>query len=229
MNSSTDREGIAAQEEPQWHAEFLSRVLPTVRRVAGIRFRRWRAFDREDAIAHAIAAALVAYLRLRARGKNPASFPCQLADFAIRHVHSGRRIGCRDNSRDVASLQCQRKGLFSVQPLSDLASDWQSLLLVDRGGSSPAEIASLRIDFGAWLQQLSPRNRIIANCLAAGDRTTDVARRFRLSPSRISQLRREFAQSWFAFRDADKAADAGSPERHSGLCDSPATDNSTLY
>jgi hypothetical protein len=36
--------------------------------------------------------------------------------------------------------------------------------------------------------------------LAAGERTTDVARRFGVSLARISQLRRELERSWLAFQ-----------------------------
>ena len=39
----------------------------------------------------------------------------------------------------------------------------------------------------------------IAESLAEGNRTLDVARRFKVSPGRISQIREEFRQSWDEF------------------------------
>jgi len=42
--------------------------------------------------------------------------------------------------------------------------------------------------------------RKVAKVLATNERTSAVARRFRLSPARISQLRRELEHSWRAFQ-----------------------------
>ena len=58
---------------------------------------------------------------------------------------------------------------------------------------------AFRCDFPAWLGTLSPRNRRIAQFLALGNRTQDVARKFKVSEGRVSQLRREMAESWKAF------------------------------
>ena len=45
-----------------------------------------------------------------------------------------------------------------------------------------------------------PRQRRIAQALAIGERTKDVAKRFKLSPGRIAQLRAEFREAWLAFQ-----------------------------
>ena len=42
--------------------------------------------------------------------------------------------------------------------------------------------------------------------LLRGERTSDVARQFRISPGRISQLRREFERSWREFHGEGDAA-----------------------
>ena len=63
------------------------------------------------------------------------------------------------------------------------------------------EQAAFRIDFPAWRAGLSARDRAVADALAAGERTGDVAARFGLSPARVSQLREAFRLSWFAFHD----------------------------
>jgi len=62
-----------------------------------------------------------------------------------------------------------------------------------------AEQAAFRIDFPAWLKVLTKRNRRIAEALALGHGTGEVARHFRVSESRVSQLRRELCQSWQEF------------------------------
>jgi hypothetical protein len=56
-----------------------------------------------------------------------------------------------------------------------------------------------RVDFPAWLDRLSRRNRRIAEYLALGNPTCAVAKRFHISAGRISQLRREFYNSWQNF------------------------------
>ncbi len=65
--------------------------------------------------------------------------------------------------------------------------------------AGPAETAASRIDFPAWLKTLSRRNCKIALKLAVGETTRKVARLFKVSDGRISQLRRELEQSWRAF------------------------------
>jgi len=59
----------------------------------------------------------------------------------------------------------------------------------------------------AWLKRLNRRNRRIAEELAAGNRPMDVARRFKISPARISQIRTECRRSWAAMH-----GDASEPE-----------------
>ena len=66
--------------------------------------------------------------------------------------------------------------------------------------TGPAETAAARIDVGEWFGTLSSRNREIAESLAVGERTGDVARRFRVSQGRISQKRREYLESWQEFQ-----------------------------
>ena len=55
------------------------------------------------------------------------------------------------------------------------------------------------IDFPAWLTKLGRRERSLAQRLLAGERTRDAARHFKVSPARVSQLRRALESSWLAF------------------------------
>ena len=57
-----------------------------------------------------------------------------------------------------------------------------------------------RVDFPDWLSRLNRRNRRIAESLAHGNSTHAVARQFRVSAGRVSQLRREFYESWEQFQ-----------------------------
>ncbi len=56
---------------------------------------------------------------------------------------------------------------------------------------NPATIAGFRIDFAEWRATLPNRLQAIADALANGETTMDVATRFGVSEGRISQIRRE--------------------------------------
>jgi DNA-binding NarL/FixJ family response regulator len=73
-------------------------------------------------------------------------------------------------------------------------------LIVEDRRTSPAQTAAMRLDFEAWLSQMPSRRRRIAECLAQGEQTRDVAKQFRISAGRISQLREQFRRSWERFQ-----------------------------
>ncbi|MEA1949813.1 MAG: hypothetical protein U9N87_00395, partial [Planctomycetota bacterium] len=77
---------------------------------------------------------------------------------------------------------------------------------VEDRSATPADVAASRIDFAAWLRSLSGRYRKIATALATGETTAKVAKMFRLSRGRVSQLRRELKESWQVFQGADAVA-----------------------
>jgi hypothetical protein len=54
----------------------------------------------------------------------------------------------------------------------------------------------------------SARRKKIAQCLATGTSTRDAAQQFDVTPGRISQLRREFQESWLAFHGETVTANA---------------------
>jgi FixJ family two-component response regulator len=66
-------------------------------------------------------------------------------------------------------------------------------------GHPPDEQAMFRLDFAAWLNSLTTRERQIVRAMARNERTRDLSQQFGVSPSRISQLRRDFALSWQDF------------------------------
>ena len=55
------------------------------------------------------------------------------------------------------------------------------------------------MDFAAWLRSLPKRDRKMAVTLATGETTVEAAKQFGVSPSRISQVRRELQDSWNDF------------------------------
>src|SRR5665213_1107447 len=195
-------EDRACHSVPCWHDEFLTSILPAVEAVARARFRRLTACEREESTAEATVTAMIFFVRLVRRGKNPAVFAGRLAQVAVLRVLAGRLVSTPDNNGDVLSRYARQRRGFQVDSLDARqqapSGIWQEIIIEDRR-STPAETAACRIDVGEWLAGMTIRRRAIAELLAAGYRTEEVAEKFSLSPARISQLRREFEASWRAF------------------------------
>ena len=105
------------------------------------------------------------------------------------------------NINDVGSRSCQQRHMIKLERLGRRRRDaegWREIVVEDKT-AGPAEIAATRIDFDEWLGRLSTRKREIAETLALGETTGKTARRFAMSPGRVSQLRRELMDSWQTF------------------------------
>jgi hypothetical protein len=182
-----------------WQAGFLT-MLPTIRQQLRFAFRDLTTEEREEAVAETTASAAIVYARLFQLGKTDVAYPSALARFAAAQYRSGRRVGNRLNVNDVMSRYAQRRRGIHVERLDkfDLEQGWKEVFVEDRS-CTPAELAASRIDFDDWLRGLSAKRRRIAATLAAGESTIGAARKFGLSPGRISQLRRELDEDWRAF------------------------------
>jgi hypothetical protein len=76
-------------------------------------------------------------------------------------------------------------------------------VLVEDRHAGPADTAAARIDIGEWFDSLPKHKRRIAKTLATGETTKTTARKFGVSPGRISQTRRELQQAWQEFQGDD--------------------------
>lgn len=197
---------IASQQKcasasiPAWHSDFLA-MLPAIRRYAGAAFYRLPPEAREEAVQEVTANALVAYVRLVELKKTDVAHPSVLAKYAIAQVCEGRRVGGRLRIREVLSQYAQRRKRFLVERLDHFDRDegaWLEAVVEDRR-TPVADQVAFRVDFPAWLAIRSRRDRRIAETLALGHSTTEVAKRFHVTASRISQKRRELEASWEEF------------------------------
>lgn len=200
---------ITFQQSPQeWHDDFL-KMLPSVRRTAEIAFRLLPDEAREEAVSETIANAFVACDRLIERGRADKIYPSVLARYAVAQIRCGRRVGTKLNTHDAMSPAAQTKHRFLVEQfhVSDNGGgDWAEFVVED--GQTPVpDQAAFRCDFPAWLSTQSPRNRRLAERLAVGDSTNEVAEKFKISPGRVSRLRREFADSWREFHGGLEACE----------------------
>jgi hypothetical protein len=177
------------------HADF-ERMLPQIREQARLAFRFARPELKEELIAETIANAFVAFSRLVQLGKQDVAYATPLAQYAIKQVRCGRRVGTKLNIRDVSSRHAQVAKGITLERLDKFDHDvgeWREALVEDRK-AGPAETAAARIDVADWFRSLARKKRRIARELARGEGTGKVARMFGLTAGRISQLRREWAE-----------------------------------
>jgi hypothetical protein len=189
------------------HDRFLA-LVPRIRQQAVFAFRGLRAEARDELTEEVVANAYCAFVKLVRRSKAALAYPTPLAQYAIRQVRAGRRVGGRLNVNDVLSGYALRRNGFRLEQFGteNLLYGWQEALVLDY--RTPVdEQAAFRIDFPAWLARLAPRQKRIAKFLAAGNSTNDAACRFRLSPARISQLRAWFRVDWERFHGGTPLAD----------------------
>lgn len=112
----------------------------------------------------------------------------------------------RVNAQDISSHYCQRRKRIRLGRLDRFdpqAGCWQEAIVEDHKTPILDQVA-FRCDFPQWLDSLRPRDRKIAQALSEGLSTAETARRFGLSPRRVSQLRREFEKSWLAFHGEEQ-------------------------
>jgi hypothetical protein len=208
---------VSSVPAASWQAGFLS-VLPAIQTHATIKFRRLRAERREEAIQEAIAAACVSYQLLAVQGRLHVAHASTLADYAVKHVRSGRHIGgAQDAAKDVLSpAAALRHGVRAIrfsQRGSGGMQGWRRVVVEGRGRVSIADLAAFRVDFARFLKTLGRRDQRVIDCFVRGDRTGEVAAIFGLTPGRISQLRTRFERQWRNFQGEGGPNGMGSSSR----------------
>ncbi|MGE3978923.1 MAG: helix-turn-helix domain-containing protein [Nitrospira sp.] len=188
----------------QAHSNFLA-ALPRIALHARISFRQIRCSEtKSDCISEVTSLCWKWWLRILHLGKDPSTFVSTIADYAVRAVRSGRRLCGTEKAKDVLSPSAQRRHNFTVQRLPDFATLTGNELteaLHDNTRSSVPDQVQFRMDFPAWLVTHTARNRKIVVEMAKGERTQVLARKFGVSPARVSQLRRELHEGWQKFTE----------------------------
>lgn len=185
---------------PAWHEGFL-KLLPAIHEQLRFCLRKLRPDERADAMAECIASITVEYAKLYEQGKLDVAYASTLVTYSVRHFFAGRRVGNRLNANDITSPWAQKQRGFHVKSLDQRTpnGEWKEVVVEDRR-ASPATVAASRIDIEEWLDGLPRPKRYIAEMLATGETTSEAANRFDVTPGRISQLRKELAESWDDFQ-----------------------------
>ena len=107
------------------------------------------------------------------------SFPTALATYAARAVRSGRRVTGQLKAKDAMNPHAQQRRGFCVGKLPDFSTLSDNPLqeaLIDNTQTPPPEQAAFRIDFPAWLDTHSKRDRRMILDMAQGERTGSACR-----------------------------------------------------
>jgi hypothetical protein len=176
------------------------------------------------------------FCRLAECGKDARHFISALATYAVRAVRSGRRLCGQLPAQDVLSEAAQKRHGFRVEylPVSTRKSfddlygvvggqrkiDVMEERLQDNTQSPVPDQAAFRCDFPVWLGRWSERDRRLIQDMARDERTTDLADKFKMSPGRISQLRREFHEDWEQFCADPEEVSGEAKETRSSFGDS---------
>ncbi len=186
------------------HKRFLT-IAPRIELHGRIFFRNVKCpHKRADFIADMIALSWKWFLQLAQRGKDASHFPTALACYAARAVKSGRRVHGMEHTRDVLSPLAQQRRHFLVSTLPDfqtLSTNPFAEALTDNTQSPVPDQVAFRCDFPAWLTSLDARNRQVAQDMALGHKTQDLAETYGIGAGRISQLRCQFCTDWQRFTD----------------------------
>lgn len=196
----------------QLQRQFLA-LLPRIESQAGNCFAYLRCpAERADKIAETVALAWKAYLRLIETGKDMSQFVATFTFFVARSVKCGRLLAGMIKSKDVLNPQAQKRFGFKVETLPQSTSrfsrephgqrqqDAFERRLQDNRITPVPEQVAFRIDFSRWYGTRCRRDRAIIGCMLLDERTQDLSRKFGISPSRVSQLRREFYLDWLRFQ-----------------------------
>ena len=190
------------ENESGWQDAFLAK-LPKIESQLSYAFRHLPpAEEREEAMQEGVANCLVRYEQLVRHRRTGVATHSSLAQFGIRQIRCGRTVATRLNIHEPLSAYAKLRKGIRVKRLDQCSREgdqWIEAVVEDRRAPIPEQVA-LRLDLRSWFGGLARRTRLIARDMALGWRTGELARKYRLSPARISQLRGELYDSWRTFQ-----------------------------
>jgi hypothetical protein len=216
-----------AQPANDLHLRFLV-LLPQILTHARITFSFIPCpHQRDDKVQESVALAWKWFLRLTERGKNVNDFIITFCRLVVRAVKAGRQVCGMYRSKDILNPLAQRRFRFQVERLpqsircsADSPShpneghqqDALAERLQDNTITPVPDQVIFRIDWPQFFQTLSPRDRGLTHFLGMGHSNKMAARKFKLSPGRVTQLRQQWCRQWRIFQGdvADKPAPVSS-------------------
>jgi hypothetical protein len=183
------------RNETNWQSRFVA-MLPEIEQKLRLAFYRLNPDACEDAIAEGVVHSLLAYLRLHEQDRAEVATPSSLAWYSSRHVKRGRPAAGRMNGKEPLSRYAQISNDIEVERLPN---NWIDAMVQDKRAPVVDQVVA-KMDVGAWFATLTKRMKEIAKDLAFGCSTSEVAKKYGVTPGRISQMRRALEESWAAFQ-----------------------------
>ncbi len=184
-----------------------TRALPTIRKLAHRFHRRLYGEWLDEAVAETEAFVWKAFRDLTARGRDPVPLTAKIVDFAARRVRAGNRFAGKVSVRDALSAEARQRHGYFVTALPQAEDEAVAPDVHDglrHRGPSPADEAICKIDYEAWLDSLSARQREVAEGLASHLNVSEVARRDGVSKASVQQVRDRLSRQWDEFHGQSK-------------------------
>lgn len=163
--------------------DFYRDVLPVVSLRAKVVFRSHP--DADDKMSDAISIAWQALLTAP-----EAATPHSIAVHACLRVKCGRQFRQSSKSIDGQNLKRRKKPQRKETEIGKLLS---------RERNNPADLATVKMDFTAWLPLLTKQEQRYLEAFLSGETTQEIASRFAVTAGRVSQRRRELWKKWKAY------------------------------
>jgi hypothetical protein len=184
---------------------FVATMLSRIERHA-----RWKTHgrpDRDDLVSEAVAQGWVEFLRLRARGVDPARFGGTFARHMTQRALVGHQIGTPYSRGDAMSRACLYKNGVRVRPVGD------RVLLLDAARAravrppEPPDITR-HPDWAPWRRRFLKSRNATARPLFVrflrlahrGYGLSEIARALRIAHGSVRSMARDIRASWAAFR-----------------------------
>ena len=187
-------------------AEILVKeILPILSRTVPRTVNPTDSEDSEELVQDTIATAAEMLQSLEKAGRKiPAR---SVAFYSIQRAKSGRRA-YQSGASDPLSPVFRTRNTSAIvpidAPISSAGEGSRTMQdFIASGIEDPSETALRRIDWESFLGTLASRERQILSCIADGWRNMDIAKRFNVTPARITQLKREIASRIKQFMGAD--------------------------
>jgi DNA-directed RNA polymerase specialized sigma24 family protein len=183
------------------HEHFVAVFKPRIEQQAGVSFRRYSGNPEmmEELTQEALGLGWKHYLDMKLKGeKNPEEFISVFAERACQGARSGRSVNGQERARSISNPRTQIAKSFARQSLPQYDSsehDTDLLRAIQDERDSPPDIAAYLIDTKEWLAGLPEKKREMALDMAAGETTTGLAEKYRMTLGRVSQIRRELVES----------------------------------
>jgi hypothetical protein len=184
-----------------WQELFLT-ILPEIQTKLRYAFRQFDIERQDELVAEAVVHCLRSFVNFHERGLEKSATACTLSKFAAMQVKSGRPAAGQMNRWEPLSRYAEATNRTKIKRVS---TSWIDEAIEDKR-ASVVDLVIAKMDFRAWIETLDQRMVAIAQDLAFGYSTSEVGKKHRLSPARISQLRRELQSSWEAFLSKPRLA-----------------------